>query len=108
MLSYLEKQSASTIGLLQAIGVTLYCGLVATFFSIMSKTTAKPGFFGFFLILILFVFSAAVTGTLVFGFPAYLAVIKNKIKEAMAILAFTLLYALAIIIIVASLIILLA
>lgn len=105
MLSYLEKQSASTIGLLQAIGVTLYCGLIATFFSIMTKAASKPGFFGFFLILILFVFSAAITGTLVFGFPGYLAVIKNKIKEAMSILAFTLLYTLAIILIVATAII---
>lgn len=104
MLKTLENKSASTVGLLQALGITIYCALIAIFFNFMTKTTAKPGIFGFFLILNLLVFSAAVTGSIVFGFPAYLAVVKNKIKEALTILAFTALYALAIILITITLI----
>jgi len=104
MLKILENKSASTIGLLQALGITIYCGLISIFFNFMTKTTAKPEIFGFFLILNLLVFSAAVTGSIVFGFPAYLAVVKNKIKEALTILAFTALYALAIILITITLI----
>lgn len=108
MLKTLEKKSASTIGLLQALGVTIYCGLIALFFNLMTKTTPKPGAFGFFLILNLLVFSAAITGSLVFGFPVYLALVRNKFKEALTILAFTALYALAIILITTTLIFALA
>jgi hypothetical protein len=56
----------------------------------------------------LLVFSAAVTGSMVFGFPVYLALVKNKIKEALTILTFTALYALAIILITVTLILALA
>ena len=104
MLKTLGTKSASTIGLFQALAVTIYCALIAGFFYIMTKTATQPGFFGFFLMLILLVFSAAVTGAMVFGFPAYLALIKNKVKEALTILAFTSLYALVIILITLTLI----
>lgn len=67
---------------------------------------APPRFLGSLLILVLLVFSAAVTGSIVFGYPAYLA-LNKRIKEALSILAFTLLYCLiiilAIVIIIASL-----
>lgn len=58
--------------------------------------------------LTLLVFSAAVSGSIVFGYPAYLTLVKNKIKEALTILAFTLLYTLGIILITAILILTLA
>ncbi|MEK7581313.1 MAG: hypothetical protein AAB512_03445 [Patescibacteria group bacterium] len=105
MLKYLEKQTGSTVRLISTLSTVLYCGAIALFFNFMSKSTIKPGFF---LMLLLFIFSAAVTGTFVFGYPAYLAVAKNKIGEAINILAFTLLYSLAIILIVATLILSLA
>ena len=101
-----EKEKPYTIGLLQALGVIAYCGLIALFFSFMAKNVPEPpGFFGFFLLLVLFVFSAAVTGSLVFGYPAYLALVKNKVKDALTILAFTLGFSLAIIIIAVILIV---
>lgn len=100
MLKTLEKEKPSTIGLCQALGVAIYCGLIALFFNFMSKSLPEPpGFFGFFMMLVIFVFSAAVTGSLVFGYPAYLALVKNKVADALNILAFTLLFAFAIIII---------
>lgn len=104
-MKYLEKASLSSVGLMQATGVVLYCGLIALFFYTMTRTTVTPpGFFGFFLMLTLLVFSAAVSGSIVFGYSAYLALVKNKIKEALTILAFTLLYILAIILVSAILI----
>ena len=105
----LGKEKPTTIGLCQALGVTVYCGLVAVLFNYLTKAIPSgPGFFGFFFMLILLVFSAAVTGSVVFGYPVYLALAKNKIKEALTILAFTLLYSLLIILITAILIISLA
>lgn len=95
----IEKEKPSTIGLLQALGVTTYCGLIAIFFHFMAQSRHEPGFFGFFAMLMMLVFSAAVTGSLIFGYPAYLALVKNKIKDALTILAFTLLFSLAIILI---------
>ncbi|OGD91296.1 hypothetical protein A3D07_01385 [Candidatus Curtissbacteria bacterium RIFCSPHIGHO2_02_FULL_42_15] len=109
MFKALEKEKPTTIGLCQSLGVTVYCGLVALLFNFLTKAIPSgPGFFGFFFMLILLVFSAAITGTMVFGYPAYLALVKNKIKEALTILAFTLLYSLVIIFITAIFIISLA
>ena len=106
MLKALEKEKPSTVGLCQALGVTVYCGLIAILFNYLSKAIPTGfGFFGFFFMLVLLVFSVAVTGSIVFGYPAYLALVKNKIKEALTILAFTLLYTLGIIFITAILII---
>ena len=106
MFKALEREKLSTIGLCQALFVTVYCGLVALLFNYLTKAIPSgPGFFGFFFMLILLVFSAAVTGSIVFGYPAYIGLVKNKIKEALTILAFTLLYSLLIILITAILII---
>jgi hypothetical protein len=99
VLKALEKEKPSNIGLCQALAVSAYCALIALFFKFMSEAIPKPGFWGFFLMLVLFVFSAAVTGSLVFGYPAYLALVKNKVKEALNILAFTIGFFLAIILI---------
>lgn len=88
----------SLIGFLQAAGVLVYCGLIAALFYYLAKTGSQPGFFGFFVMLALLVFSAAVTGSLVFGYPAYLTLIKHRPKEALTILIYTLLYSLIIIV----------
>ena len=100
MLKQLEKEKSWKVGLCQALLVAVYCGSVATFFSFMARTADPPmPFFGFFLMLLLLVFSAAITGSLVFGYPVYLAVINRKIKEAAEILAYTLAFSLLIIIV---------
>ena len=99
MIKSLEREKPSTVGLLQALCVTVYCGLVALFFSFITKALPAPGFFGFFLMLILLVFSASVTGSLVFGYPAYLAIVKNKIKEGLTVLTYTLIFSFVIILV---------
>ena len=92
-----KKYSPSAIGLLQAAGVLVYCGLIAALFYFLAKTSSPPNFFGIFVMLALLVLSAAITGSLVFGYPAYLTLIKHRPKEALTILSYTLLYSLIII-----------
>lgn len=101
---FMKKLNPNLIGLVQALGVVVYCGLVVGMLNLFGKVIfAPPGFFGSLLILVLLVFSAAVSGSIVFGYPAYLA-LNKKIREALSILAFTLLYCLGIIIIILVLI----
>ena len=56
----------SLVGLLQSVAVASYCALVGAFMFYISRTAVQPGYLGIFLMLVLLVFSAAVTGTLVF------------------------------------------
>lgn len=92
----------SLIGLLQAIGVIAYCVLIAVLFNFLGKTAVQPpGILGFAAILVLLVFSAAVTGSIVFGYSAYLLFKEKKIKEPLFVLAFTALFSLIILAIIA-------
>jgi hypothetical protein len=100
----MKKINPSTIGLLEALGVVIYCSLIATMLNSFEKTfIAPPGILGLILMLVLLVFSAAITGSIVFGYPAYLALHK-KFKEALSILAFTAIYFLGMILIILILI----
>ncbi|OGY22833.1 MAG: hypothetical protein A2Y57_02915 [Candidatus Woykebacteria bacterium RBG_13_40_7b] len=100
MENLLKKQvSPNLVGLLQSLGVAIYCLLIGSFFFFMEKTTLKPGFLGIALMLILLVFSASITGSIVFAYPAYLC-LNKKIKESLEILAYTLLYSLIIILLI--------
>lgn len=100
----MKKLSLSLIGLLQALGVIVYCGLVAGFFWSCNKFfVAAPGFWATALMLALLVFSAAVTGSIVFGYPAYLA-LHQKTKEALTLLGYTLLYCLGLLILIGALV----
>jgi len=100
-----RKINPYLIGLFQALGVVVYCVLVAEIFNLCGKFfVGQAGFFTSVFVLILIVFSAAVTGSLVFGYPAYLFLKYKKTKEPLSILAYTLLYCLGIIIVVLLLI----
>ena len=90
----LEKQQPMSVGFLQALGLTLYCGTLAFIIFHLPKDIPDPGFMGFFVGLLVLVSSAAITGSLVFGYPTYLAVIKSDLKKAIAILAYTITFAL--------------
>jgi hypothetical protein len=92
----MKKLHPSLIGLAQGLGVAAYCAVIAGLFQILKNSAVTaPGILASIFMLVLLVFSVAVTGSIVFGYPAYLA-LKNQIKEAISILAFTLLYCLAI------------
>lgn len=101
MLKKIQREKTWVVGLLQALLVAVYCALIATTFSFLTKIFPKdpPGLSPFFLMMLLFVFSATITALFVFGFPSYLVVAKGKVKEAARILAFTLLFLLLIIIV---------
>lgn len=104
VLNDLEKQKPLTIGFLQALFVTLYCGIIAFTIFHLPKDTPDPGFLGFFVGLLVLVCSAAITGSLVLGYPAYLAFINKDVKRALTILAYTLTFALIFAISITSLI----
>lgn len=90
----MKKAKLSSIGLLQALGVTAYCFLVGLFIWNANNFFAdRPGFMNIVFVLVLLVVSAGITGSIVFGYPAYLA-LKQKIKEALLVSVYTLLYSL--------------
>lgn len=86
------------VGLLQAIGVIVYCVLIALLFNSLGKASVQEsiGFIGSAMMLVLLVFSAGATGTIVFGYPAYLFFKQQKVKEPLLILLFTSICCLAI------------
>ena len=96
----MKKIKPEIMGLLQSLGVLLYCVLLSGFFRLMEGVMPRqPGILTWVLMLFLLVFSAAITGLLVFGYPVYLA-LNKKVKEALKVLGYTFLYCLGIILIV--------
>jgi len=93
----INKLKPSLIGFLQALGVVVYCALISGFFELGNRFFPKQSVFLMtVLILILLVFSAAITGMIVFGYSAYL-IFNQKIKEALSVFFYTLLYFIGII-----------
>lgn len=98
------KLKPSIIGLLQAIGVCVYCLLIALLLQGLNSANATPPrLLGGALLLILLVISAAICGALVFGIPAILALDK-EIKKALFVLGYTFLYLILIFIIILTII----
>jgi len=96
----MKKYNPTIIGLVQAIGVILYCILIALVFTFFEKNSPMPqGIWAPAIMLTLLVFSAAVTGSIVFGYPAYLFLKEKQIKPALQILAYTLIFCLLFILI---------
>lgn len=98
----MKKLSLPIIGLLQTLGVAAYCALVAGFMSFAEQNLfaqTENAFFGIFFMLTLLVFSAAVVGLLIFGYAVRLA-LQQHIKEALAVLGYTLLTTLMVIVLI--------
>jgi hypothetical protein len=92
--------SKSKIGLFQAIGVAVYCFIIANVFRLLEELHVNPPeLVVISFMLFLLVFSVAIVGSLIFGTSISL-LIQKKTKAALNLLAFTLLYGFAIIIIV--------
>lgn len=97
----MKNLNAPLAGLLQALGIIAYCALISGFFWAMNEYFAKPDqLLAIALMLILLVFSAAVTGLLFFGYPAYLVVRQRKIRKALVVIGFTMAYCLVAVIII--------
>jgi hypothetical protein len=85
-----NRLSPVLLGFYQALGVVLYTVLIGVFFNLMQRAkTHPPDLVAAPVILTLFVLSAAITGTLVFGLPAYYAFTKNNINRAISTLVYT-------------------
>ncbi|MBI2906129.1 MAG: hypothetical protein HYX92_00590 [Chloroflexi bacterium] len=77
------------VGLAQALGTVVYCVLVA--FLVMNSRAwfGRPNvFFAFATFLLLFIFSACITGGLVLGYPGYLA-LRQRMREGAVLLIAT-------------------
>lgn len=99
-----KKLNPSLIGLLQALGIVVYCALVVGLFHLLKDVfLSLPAILASGISLVVLVFSAAVTGSLVFGRVAYLA-LNKKIKQGLAVLGYTLLYCLGLIIVIVVLV----
>ena len=85
----MNKLSLKTVGILQALGIAAYCGLIALLFIALDEFMQQPPqYFIMIFMLILLVFSAAVTGMLYFGYAGYLA-LRQKIKDALILVGIT-------------------
>jgi len=93
----MKKSKLSLIGLIQAVGLAVYCSLAAGLVWYLGKSFEEPpGFTGVIFWLFLLTFSVAVCGSIVFGYSVNLAMNKN-VKDALLLLVYTLLYCLGII-----------
>lgn len=89
-----------------ALAEIIYVLIIVGLFSVLDKVLATPPqFTGFLFMLLLFVFSAGISGLFVFGMPAYLA-LQKKYTEAivMIFVTFATLFASLILILIINLI----
>jgi hypothetical protein len=93
----MNKSNLSLIGFLQALSLIIYCALISGIFWWGDKFLATPpGLSDIALTLVLLVFSAVITSSIIFGYPVYL-ILNGKSKEALSLFIYTLLYCLGII-----------
>ncbi|MCR4280129.1 MAG: hypothetical protein NUV82_01740 [Candidatus Komeilibacteria bacterium] len=85
-----EYFKPANIALLQALGVIIYCLLVAWLMNSLEQV-GNIGWTGGALFLLLFVFSAGLMALTVFGYPAYI-MFKGHISEGLKIIGYTLGY----------------
>lgn len=79
------------MGALQALGVAAYCASVALFITNIGPLLDgkdMPGILIMTLMLMFLVFSVAAVGTIIFGYPAYLA-LNQRLHDAFMILGYT-------------------
>ena len=74
-------------GFLGGIGQALYCFMVVLFINTLDTTMPRGvnPIFGFLMFLLLFVFSAGISGVTVFGYPAFLAFQKRYVEALLTV-----------------------
>lgn len=78
------------IGFLQALGVVLYCCLVALFFWKGNEVFGvAPNYLGPLLVLLLFVLSALICALIVLGYPITLFWEKKETEKALRLVAYS-------------------
>jgi len=87
----INKKAIFKFGIGSGLAEIIYIILVAFLFTNLDKfLPLPPAFFGFFLFLLLFVFSAAISGFLTLTYPLYLA-LQKRYYEALMTFVITLL-----------------
>jgi len=81
------------IALIQALGLSAYIGLVASLMQGLDKVMPPLGSpaLGISFVLMLFVLSALVSGSILLGYPLFLAK-DGKVKQAMQIVGYSMLW----------------
>jgi len=82
-----KKLSLNFIGFLQALGLILYCGIVAILFWKGNKIFGKdPNYFGPLLFLVIFTTSALISALITLGYPTRLYLKTNDFKKPLKII----------------------
>ncbi len=77
------------VGLMQSLGLAIYCAIIASLLWFLDTMSVEPpGFSGIIFFLFLLVFSAAVCGLLFFGYAINLA-LNKRMKDAVAVVGYT-------------------
>jgi len=87
------------VGFLQALGIVMYTSFIGSFIRCMEQYASEDGPFMPVFVLTLLVFSAAISGSLIFGYPVYLAIQKD-FRQALQVLGYTFLFLLLLLILV--------
>lgn len=95
-----KKENYWIYGIGAGILEVIYCFFIATLFMTTNNLFIQPSVFIFLLFLLIMVFSVAVSGLLIFGYPLFLA-FKKEYQQAI----FTVLLSIATLIIVGLIII---
>ena len=90
LVSCLGKKSLCCVAFLQALGLTLYCGLIGLIFWQGNRWFgAVTNFWGPLLYLVLFVASALISALIVLGYPFILFWEKKQTTKALGLVLFT-------------------
>ena len=90
----MSKKRIALLGLIQALGTALYVTLIAfalnnlPFSEDPDPQTSLRTIMQILVVLLLFIASASITGSLVFGYPVILA-LRQRVKEAVFLVAAT-------------------
>jgi len=85
-----NKNSLIATSIYQAVGLALYCGLVAMIFWQGENWFGKmDSFWGPMMFLVLFVVSGLISGLLTLGYPIYLIWHKKDVPSALKLIGLT-------------------
>lgn len=88
----MKKLHPTVIALLQTLAIIFYTALISGFFFLMNRANYQiHEFWTVIIVLLVLVFSAAICGLIVFGYPIYF-VINAKIKKALSVLGYNFLF----------------
>jgi hypothetical protein len=87
------SKKPALIGLIQSLFLAVYVGLVSLLiWGGENSFTSQPGILNVALVLTLFATSALVSAVITLGYPAYVFIKKQNLKEAVSIVTYTIVW----------------